>query len=80
VALFIILAIQLGRCPRYNHRVKSLRVISATIKCHRENSHAVISSVVPIIASARLDGFDELRCLLGRGRLRERKGLFFSDQ
>jgi len=26
-ALFRILAIQLGRCPRYNHRLKSLRVI-----------------------------------------------------
>src|SRR5213593_4188756 len=30
-ALFRILAIQLGRCPRYNHRVKSPRAIKAAL-------------------------------------------------
>src|SRR5258708_6686393 len=30
-ALFSILAIQLDRCPRYNHLLKSLRVISASV-------------------------------------------------
>src|SRR5690242_8909394 len=31
-ALFRILAIQLGRCPRYNHRLKPLRVIYASAR------------------------------------------------
>src|SRR2546423_6222851 len=30
-ALLSTLAIQLGRCPRYNHRVKSPRVISISV-------------------------------------------------
>jgi hypothetical protein len=70
-ALFIILAIQLGRCPRYNHRVKSPRTIKAAVPSLQRHAAEKLAhpcsrnQLQRTVIQPALSRFSRFRLLLG---------------